>query len=91
METKSVTYKNIFNKQEKTEKKDNVKVFTNENGMIVEYIGGNNKCYDYVIDGLLITTRCGYSEKLLNLLSEYKVQPADYETQFKINAMLKAS
>lgn len=91
MKIETISYKNIFCKQEKIETRRDAKVFNNQNGMIVEYIGGNQKAYDYVIGGILIATRCGKNEKLLNLLAEHNVSPLDYDAKFKVDEILRAS
>lgn len=86
-----ISYKSIFGKDKKTITMQNVKVFENKNGFVVEHIGGNNKCYDYVVNNLLIATRLGFSEKLLNLLAKNNVHPLDYDKKFQINKEINES
>jgi hypothetical protein len=82
---KTIKYKNPFKR-----KIDNIenfernkpKVFEFENAMIIQ-IGNNH--FDYLVDGNLITQRCGASLELLKALIKNNVKAQDYELMFKIS------
>lgn len=82
---KTIEYKNPF--ETSTHKQEvytrvSPKVFETEKGMIVEV---NANQYDYLVNGELVTQRCGASKELLEKLIEHNVKARDYEIMHKIS------
>lgn len=77
-------YKNPFGKNPApaTFERVNPKIFKRLTGVIVKVHASQ---YDYLVNGELITQRCGASEKILSQLIAYEVKPGDYDLQFKLN------
>lgn len=88
----SITYLSYFNLQgEKQPKKVTVKnalVIKHEGSYIVKEF---DKSYLYIVNGVLIANRCGYSIELLKKFIETKCKPLDYDLKHKINKSLNSN
>lgn len=80
-----IEYENPFesSKHRQTKfKRVSPEVFEVENGMILKV---SNEQYDYLVDGNLITQRCGASQELLEKLIKHNVKARDYDLMLKIS------
>ena len=59
----------------------NPRIFEIENAMIVKVC---DEQFDYLVNGNLITQRCGASKELLEKLVNHNVKAKDYDLMFKI-------
>lgn len=89
---KTVTYKNPFKKDSEGEPSQE----TIQSAKIVHMIDDGTyivnpfyRCYNYVVNGCLITQRCGESKVLLEKLLETNCQAGDYDLQYKIRLEMK--
>ena len=83
-------YVNPFGEQ----KPDKVKYYTAHHA-VVHLLDNRNfivqrvQQYDYVVNGVCIAQRVGYSEELLDLLIKHKVAYDDYTKKYEVDRLLK--
>lgn len=78
-------YENPFdssNHRQQIFQRKNPKIFEIENAMIVKV---SDEQFDYLVNGNLITQRCGASKELLEKLVKHNVKAKDYDLMFKIS------
>lgn len=85
----SITYLSYFNLKDK----EKPKKITVKNTLAIKYeesyiIKEFDKSYIYIVNGVLIANRCGYSINLLKKFIETDCKPLDYELKHKINKMI---
>lgn len=82
---KTIEYKNPFYSSNNTVPvfiRHKPVVFQIENNMIIKV---SKRQFDYLINGNLVTQRCGASKELLENLAKHNVKAGDYDLMFKIS------
>lgn len=81
----TITFLNYFNLKDGEQPKQttvkNTLVVKHENSYIIKEF---DKSYLYIVNGVLIANRCGYSIELLKKFIETKCKPLDYEMKHQI-------